>query len=184
MRSASRSRNAFGCVMSPVCRNVIGNTSKWGDPGCTRNGVCAPLIEQYVSLSHETNCCVDYPPSSIVPVIAFSLPAPHELLSFQRQADPMDLPILTAAVREQCNWLVTFNLKYFQPGRPGIEVHNPDSFISKIRSQVASLLDRRYGVDAAGSVSGLLRSRGQYLCIFRIFFPYLLFITDNTSYRL
>jgi len=40
-------------------------------------------------------------------------PKPADLMAFQGMADEKDLPILAMAVREQCAWLLTFNLRDF-----------------------------------------------------------------------
>ena len=54
-------------------------------------------------------------------------------------ADPKDLPILAAAIRERCPWFVTFNLRDYQPGHPDVNVLKPGEFISRIREQLAHL---------------------------------------------
>jgi hypothetical protein len=43
-------------------------------------------------------------------------------------ADPEDLPILVAALREDCPWLVSFNLRHYRPGVPAITVLRPGDF--------------------------------------------------------
>jgi len=43
-------------------------------------------------------------------------PTPTELALCHGLADPKDAPILAAALREVCPWLVTFNIRYFSPG--------------------------------------------------------------------
>jgi hypothetical protein len=52
-------------------------------------------------------------------------------------ADPKDLPILAAAVRETCPWLVTFNVRHYQPGHPSIMVVPPGTFLLRVRDQLA-----------------------------------------------
>jgi predicted nucleic acid-binding protein len=54
-------------------------------------------------------------------------------------ADPKDLSILVAAVREECPWLVTFNLDDFQPGHPGVTILCPGDFLLRVRSLLAHL---------------------------------------------
>jgi hypothetical protein len=49
-------------------------------------------------------------------------------------ADPKDLPILVAAVRESCQWLVTFNVEDFVLGHPDVTVLRPGAFIRRVRS--------------------------------------------------
>jgi hypothetical protein len=68
------------------------------------------------------------------------VPDPHwdELLPFDDLAEPKDLPILVAAQREKCLWLVTFNLKDYQPGHPDVEVLKPGTFVLRIRDRLAA----------------------------------------------
>lgn len=60
-------------------------------------------------------------------------PLPSSLTPFAGLADPKDLPILVAAHREQCPWLVTFNIRHFQPGHPDITILRPGDFIRQVR---------------------------------------------------
>ena len=60
-------------------------------------------------------------------------PQPSELAPLADLADAKDLPILTAAVREGCPWLVTFNLRHFQPGHPDVTVLRPGDFVLRVR---------------------------------------------------
>ncbi|MBC8509554.1 MAG: PIN domain-containing protein [Chloroflexi bacterium] len=66
-------------------------------------------------------------------------PNPEELLTHQGIANPKDLPILVAALREGCPWLVTFNIRHFQPGHPDVGVLRPGEFVLKVRDQLARL---------------------------------------------
>ncbi len=66
-------------------------------------------------------------------------PAPGDLVSFEGAADPKDLPILVAAVRERCPWLVTFNVRHFRPGHPAVTVLRPGDFIQSVREQLTAL---------------------------------------------
>jgi hypothetical protein len=66
-------------------------------------------------------------------------PQPTDLLPHAGSADPEDLPILVAALREGCPWLVTFNVRHFQPGHLDITVLRPDKFISRVRDLLAHL---------------------------------------------
>ena len=66
-------------------------------------------------------------------------PAPNDLVPFQGQADPKDIPILAAAVREACPWLVTFNVRQFQPGHPSVKVVRPGEFVQYVRGRLAHL---------------------------------------------
>jgi len=66
-------------------------------------------------------------------------PTPDDLEPYTGLADPEDLPILVAAVRERCPWLVTFNLRHFQPGHPSVTVLRPGDFIVRVRELLALL---------------------------------------------
>jgi hypothetical protein len=54
-------------------------------------------------------------------------------------ADPEDLPILVAALREDCPWLVSFNLRHFQPGVPLVTVLRPGDFVLRVRDLLSGL---------------------------------------------
>jgi hypothetical protein len=54
-------------------------------------------------------------------------------------ADEKDLPILVTAVREQCPWLLTFNLRDFEPGHPEVVVLNPGAFLTEVRYLLSRL---------------------------------------------
>ncbi len=66
-------------------------------------------------------------------------PRPADLLTYTGAADPKDLPILVAAVRESCPWLITFNVRHFRPGLPQITVFQPADFILHVRDRLAGL---------------------------------------------
>lgn len=64
---------------------------------------------------------------------------PAGLESHAGLADPKDLPILVAARREGCPWLVTFNTRHFQPGHPGVTVLRPGEFVLRVRDLLTCL---------------------------------------------
>lgn len=66
-------------------------------------------------------------------------PEPGKISPHSGLADPKDLPLLAAAVREGCPWLVTFNIRDYQPGHPDVEVLRPGGFIARIREQLTHL---------------------------------------------
>lgn len=66
-------------------------------------------------------------------------PLPHEVATHADMADPKDLPILVAAVREVCPWLVTFNIRHFQPGHPAVRVSRPGELVQHVRERLATL---------------------------------------------
>ncbi|NJN83327.1 MAG: PIN domain-containing protein [Caldilineaceae bacterium] len=66
-------------------------------------------------------------------------PEPESLELFSGLVDPKDLPILVAAVREECSWLVTFNIRRFQPGHASLRVLLPGELVSHVRMSLASM---------------------------------------------
>jgi len=70
-------------------------------------------------------------------------PQPTDLLPHTGLAHPKDLPILVAAIREECPWLVTFNVSDFQPGHPAITLLRPGEFVLCVRDLLAHLTVER-----------------------------------------
>ena len=66
-------------------------------------------------------------------------PAPGEVTALDGLADPKDLPILAAAVRERCPVLVTFNEGDYRPGHPDVEVVTPGVLVQRVRRLVAQV---------------------------------------------
>ena len=66
-------------------------------------------------------------------------PRHADLMAYDRLADPKDLPILVAALREACPWLVTFNVRHFQPGHPEVMVLRPGALILRVRDLLTRL---------------------------------------------
>ena len=66
-------------------------------------------------------------------------PEPADLAAYVGLADPKDLPILVAAAREGCQWLVTFNVRHFHPGHPSVTILRLGDFILRIRHLLAHL---------------------------------------------
>jgi hypothetical protein len=69
-------------------------------------------------------------------------PTPAERSRLAGRAHPKDLPILAAALRTECPWLVTFNVRHFQPGHPDVTVLRPGEFLTRVRDQLARLDSR------------------------------------------
>lgn len=65
-------------------------------------------------------------------------PEPPDLDRWAGLADDKDLPILVAALREQCPWLLTHNVRH-QPGHSSIAVLRPGEFLWRVREQLATL---------------------------------------------
>lgn len=66
-------------------------------------------------------------------------PTPEDLSPHTGAADPKDLSILVAALRESCPWLVTFNVRDYEPGHPDVTVLKPGDFVQHIRYLLAYL---------------------------------------------
>jgi len=66
-------------------------------------------------------------------------PLPEEVAACAGQADPKDLPLLVAAHKAGCAWLVTFNVRDFQPGYPDLITLTPGEFIQRLRYLLAEL---------------------------------------------
>ncbi len=66
-------------------------------------------------------------------------PPREEVAACRGQADPKDLPILVAARRAGCAWLVTFNVRHFQPGLPELTALTPGEFILRLRYLLTEL---------------------------------------------
>jgi hypothetical protein len=54
-------------------------------------------------------------------------------------AQAEDLPILVAALREDCPWLVTFNLRHYQPGHADLHVLRPSDLLLRVRDALVHL---------------------------------------------
>jgi len=67
-------------------------------------------------------------------------PSPEDFAEHIGLADSKDLPILVAALRERCPWLVTFNLRHFEPGHPDVKTLRPGEFVLRVRDLLANLV--------------------------------------------
>jgi predicted nucleic acid-binding protein len=66
-------------------------------------------------------------------------PVADNLKGYEGQADPKDLPILVAAIENNCSYLVTFNTRHYYPTRGPIVVVKPGDLLVQIRGKVAEL---------------------------------------------
>ena len=66
-------------------------------------------------------------------------PEPQDFKNYKEQADPKDLPILVAAIREGCSHLLTFNTRHFNVTGDPIIVQRPGEFLQVVRSQLSTL---------------------------------------------
>jgi hypothetical protein len=64
-------------------------------------------------------------------------PIEDELHQYRGLADAKDLPILASAVREQCQWLATFNVRDYIPGHSSLKIEKPGALVQEIRSRLA-----------------------------------------------
>jgi predicted nucleic acid-binding protein len=64
---------------------------------------------------------------------------PADVAACEGHAHPKDAPILAAALRHGCPWLVTFNVRHYQPGHPAITVLTPGQLILRVRDRLARL---------------------------------------------
>jgi predicted nucleic acid-binding protein len=66
-------------------------------------------------------------------------PSASSMEPYAGTAHPKDLSILVAAATNQCPWLVSFNIKDYQPGLPSVRVLRPGDFLLFIRQQLTRL---------------------------------------------
>jgi predicted nucleic acid-binding protein len=64
---------------------------------------------------------------------------PAEIAKYVGLANSEDLPILAAAVQEECSLLATFNTRHYQPGHPSVSVLKPGDLVLRIRYLLARL---------------------------------------------
>ena len=66
-------------------------------------------------------------------------PRPADLAAYAGAAEAKNSLILVAAVQEACTWLVTFNVRHFQPGNSEVTVLRPGAFVLRVRDLLAYL---------------------------------------------
>jgi predicted nucleic acid-binding protein len=66
-------------------------------------------------------------------------PELEELIPYEGQADPKDLPILVAALKHGCRFLLTFNIRHYAPATAEIMVQPPGDFVKTIRTLLTRL---------------------------------------------
>ena len=69
-------------------------------------------------------------------------PSKEEIASYSGLANPRDLPVLVAALRNECAYLVTFNLRHYQPGHLKVVVFRPGELVLRVRELLTRLPDR------------------------------------------
>ena len=66
-------------------------------------------------------------------------PTLAEINALEKAADQKDLPILAAAVRENCVYLTTFNLRHYKPGVEAVTVLKPGDLVQRVRYLLARM---------------------------------------------
>lgn len=66
-------------------------------------------------------------------------PAPEDLPAYAGQADPKDLPLLAAALREACPYFITFNTRHYYPTGDAIKILRPGDMVLTIRQTLGQL---------------------------------------------
>ena len=66
-------------------------------------------------------------------------PLPDDLPSYADQADPKDLPLFVSAIRENCAYLITFNVRHYCPKPNSINVQKPGDFMLTVRQLLGQL---------------------------------------------
>jgi predicted nucleic acid-binding protein len=68
-------------------------------------------------------------------------PSAKDVKAYLGQADPKDLAILVAALRENCSYLLTFNTRHYHPTGNHLIIQPPGEFLKAVRSQLSFLSD-------------------------------------------
>lgn len=66
-------------------------------------------------------------------------PTQEHLSEYVGQADPQDLPLLVAALREGCPYLTTFNTRHYFPAGPTIKILRPGDLVLTIRQTLGQM---------------------------------------------
>lgn len=91
--------------------------------------LAASIPEKLTVFRHLVTRCLNVVPD----------PSREDITPYEDLADSKDLPILVAALREGCPWLVSFNIRHYQPGHPEVTVLRPGDFILQVRDLLARL---------------------------------------------
>jgi hypothetical protein len=70
-------------------------------------------------------------------------PEREDLLPYGEYADAEDLPLLVSALREQCPYFLTFNLRHYKTRGLPIQVLRPGSFLQAVREHLIELAAKR-----------------------------------------
>lgn len=66
-------------------------------------------------------------------------PTPEEVARYVGQAQPKDLPHLTAAIQQHCQYFITYNVRHYYPSSNIPLVIRPGEFIELIRDTLGRL---------------------------------------------
>jgi hypothetical protein len=66
-------------------------------------------------------------------------PTPEQLAPHADIANSKDLPILVSTILETCPFLVTFNVRDYEPAHPDVTVLKPGEFVLRVRDLLAHL---------------------------------------------
>jgi len=66
-------------------------------------------------------------------------PTLDEISALSGLADPADAPILAAALRENCPYITTYNIRHYQLGVPQVKALRPGDLVQRIRYLLAGL---------------------------------------------
>ena len=72
-----------------------------------------------------------------------STPSPEETARYVGQAQPKDLPHLTAAIQQHCQYFITYNVRHYYPSGNIPLVVRPDEFIELVRDTLVGLYQNR-----------------------------------------
>jgi len=67
-------------------------------------------------------------------------PSPENIRTYEGWADKKDLPILTAALQHDCHYLITFNVRDYNPPAGQLLVQTPGDFLKKLREHLTGLI--------------------------------------------
>jgi hypothetical protein len=73
----------------------------------------------------------------------FADPKVTDLAAFEKHADPEDLPLLVAALREECPYFLTFNFRHYRPRGLPIKIQRPGDFLETVRGRLMELAATR-----------------------------------------
>ncbi len=68
-------------------------------------------------------------------------PTKEELAAYEGRAEAEDVPVLAAAAREGCAYLVTFNVRDYPKPPEGLQVVEPGELVRRVRAHLARMLE-------------------------------------------